>query len=153
VAPQPGRPCAGRRRSFYEQLGDELLAHAERIFWLEQPEDPKSDPDANGHRQTRREFAEWYERKFKKPHPSLDIPPLPDALAYVWQWYGDLARRRSNSGFGANPIGWVDLDAWARRTQRDPTRYETDLLFAIDDIQRIVSDGRSLSDHDSDHGN
>jgi len=33
---------------------------------------------------------------------------------------------------GAAPITWPDLDAWARRTRRDPAAWEFDVLARMD---------------------
>lgn len=59
-------------------------------------------------------------------------PELPDCLAHVWQWFGDLSAARGGNGWGPNPIGYADVAAWAALTRRDPTAAEVDLLMALD---------------------
>lgn len=53
--------------------------------------------------------------------------------AKIWIWYQQIARRRQNGGFGANPLTYTEVDAWCRRTKTDPTPDEIDLLFVADD--------------------
>jgi hypothetical protein len=35
-----------------------------------------------------------------------------------------------------NPVTWTTIDAWARRTGRDPLPHEIDALFALDAVMR-----------------
>jgi hypothetical protein len=44
-----------------------------------------------------------------------DLVPLelPALAGDVWGWYCELAGRRGG-GFGPLPIGWSDLESWAR---------------------------------------
>lgn len=66
----------------------------------------------------------------------LDGPPFPDALAYLWRWYGELRRGCAPDATGAAVLTWPVLDAWARRTHRDPEPYEADALFTLDAVMR-----------------
>lgn len=64
----------------------------------------------------------------------LALPPFPEPLGYLWRIYLRL-RRRASAGFaGAQPIGWVDFDAFLRVTGQSLLPWELRLLEAIDDI-------------------
>lgn len=73
-------------------------------------------------------FAGAISRK-KKPDP---LPDLPDEAAYLWVHYQRLSRRRS-AGMGANPISFLELEAYERKSLIDFTAFETDLLMRVDD--------------------
>lgn len=47
-------------------------------------------------------------------------------------WFGELSAARGGSGFGANPIGYAEINAWAALTGRDPLPFEVATLRAID---------------------
>ncbi len=47
-------------------------------------------------------------------------------------WFGELSSARSSSGFGANPISFAEILAWAQLTHRAPTPFEVSVLHAID---------------------
>lgn len=59
-------------------------------------------------------------------------PALPAACAYVWTWFLELHAARGSNGYGPNPIGFVELEAWARLTGRQPTPWEIAALRALD---------------------
>jgi hypothetical protein len=54
-------------------------------------------------------------------------------MDYLWQWFMALHNRRGSNGFSALPISWEALDAWARRMQIEPTPWEVETIFAVDD--------------------
>jgi hypothetical protein len=62
----------------------------------------------------------------------------PEALRYLWTWYGELAARRTNSGMGANPLSFTEVAAWAALTRRDVRPNEVALLLRLDDLQLTV---------------
>ncbi len=47
-------------------------------------------------------------------------------------WFGELSSARGSSGFGANPIGFAEILAWANLTHRAPTPFEVGVLHRID---------------------
>lgn len=59
-------------------------------------------------------------------------PPLPEALAYLMEWFDELSRARTSSGFGLNPITYMEMDAWARLTDRRITPFDAKMLKDID---------------------
>ena len=67
----------------------------------------------------------------KRPS-GLDGPVVPCQLSHLLDWFAELNAGRTGNGFGANPITWEGLDAWARLTGRDLRPWEVGLLRALD---------------------
>jgi len=59
-------------------------------------------------------------------------PPFPEPLRYVWEWYQELARGRGSSGFGPNPISWLDVLAWSGLMDMRLERWELRALRLLD---------------------
>jgi hypothetical protein len=66
----------------------------------------------------------------------LDRYAIPDALEYVWDWFWELSRTRRAGMAGPEPIGYADVDAWARLTDRRPTPAEVEALLSLDYVTR-----------------
>lgn len=82
--------------------------------------------------------------------PELEGPPLPVALAYLWGWFTELASARGGNGLGGvNPIGYAEMDAWARLRALDPTPFEIDVLRRLDQsyLTILADHGRHRSRH------
>jgi hypothetical protein len=59
--------------------------------------------------------------------------PLPDAVAYILDWFYELNRCRSGNGFGGiNRITYTEIAAWASLTGRIPTAEEVECLLLLD---------------------
>lgn len=56
----------------------------------------------------------------------------PYEVEHLWLWFCDLSSARTGSGFGANPISYVEIAAWARLTGNDPTPWEVSVLRRMD---------------------
>lgn len=67
---------------------------------------------------------------------TLEGPTFPAALEYLWEWFQELRRGLGEGLNGIAPLSWVTLDAWARRTDRDPEPHEADALFSLDAVTR-----------------
>lgn len=67
---------------------------------------------------------------------SLTPPAFPDAVAYLWRWYLEIRRGLGAGMHGMEPLTWAALDAWARRTGRNPEPHEVDALFVLDAVTR-----------------
>ena len=63
----------------------------------------------------------------------LEPPPLPASHAYLLDWFFELHGRRGAGMHGPASLTWGDFDAWARRTDRDPTPWEFRVLAALDE--------------------
>lgn len=68
----------------------------------------------------------------RAPKSLLGGPVCPEAMVGVWHWFLELHGARGAAAFGANPLGWTEIDAWARLTGIRPTRFELDCLLALD---------------------
>jgi hypothetical protein len=56
---------------------------------------------------------------------------MPYGLLHVWGWFLELSATRPR-GMGFVPISYAEIDAWARRTGRDPLPYEVQLIRRVD---------------------
>ena len=61
-------------------------------------------------------------------------PPYPAHLGYLWEWATELAGSRRYGMNGAEPIGYVEIEAWARLTDTRPFPHEVAALLAIDRV-------------------
>lgn len=69
---------------------------------------------------------------------------MPDELAYLLEWFGELNTGRASSGFGLLPISYTEMEAWARLTGAEPTPYDIWILRQIDTVFLAgMIDGRS----------
>ena len=68
-----------------------------------------------------------------KARATLTAPPLSERVRYLWGWFLELHGRRGSGMNGPASLSWPDLDAWARRTKRDPTPWEFRAIGLIDD--------------------
>lgn len=69
-----------------------------------------------------------------KRHPDLDAPQPHPAAEHLVTWWRELNGARRSGGMGGpDPIGYTELDAWARLTGRRPTSLEVRALRAMDE--------------------
>lgn len=59
-------------------------------------------------------------------------PPCPAAVLHLWGWWVELARGRRSGGFGPEPLGWSDIEAWSRLTGSLPRPHEVRVLLDLD---------------------
>jgi hypothetical protein len=71
-------------------------------------------------------------RRRAKPLEEEWEPPLPDALAYIWEWFSDLSPMRPNSGFGPLRVPPTEIKAWAGLRHIDLSPFEARALTALD---------------------
>lgn len=70
----------------------------------------------------------------------IEDPEIPLAAEYLYDWFLELSRARSSSGFGINPISHLEIDAWARLYGISPQPHELQIIAALDDAYiRAVS--------------
>lgn len=60
---------------------------------------------------------------------------MPAAAEHLWQWFVELDAARSSNGFGGNPIGFGEVEAWARLTGRSPRPWEVTALRRMDALR------------------
>lgn len=62
----------------------------------------------------------------------LIAPRYPASARYLLDWFYELHARRGYTQHGPLPLSWSDMDAWARRTKRDPWRWEWLVIGLLD---------------------
>lgn len=63
-----------------------------------------------------------------------DAPDIPSEMVYLWEHYRNLSRSRGGNGFGPNPIGWPDIEAYDRLTRSYLEVWEVKAIRAMDDL-------------------
>lgn len=65
----------------------------------------------------------------------LEVPPMPEALAYLWNAFWRIRVRKGTDAMGnVQPIGWGDLDAFNRLSGLKLNPWEIDLIEQIDTV-------------------
>lgn len=95
-----------------------------------------SEPQADG--STLRESLESVERQTGKRPARLIGPALPDEAAHIWGWFVALSNQRGSSGFGIEPLRWLDIWAWSSLSGTLAFPWEIDAIVRIDAIYRKV---------------
>lgn len=83
-----------------------------------------------------REHLRAVEKATGQRPPELDIPPVPTALAQLWDVYLQLDAGRGEGGFGMAAIGWRDMAAWQSITGIPLTEWEAETLIRVDRVIR-----------------
>lgn len=63
---------------------------------------------------------------------ALTRPEYPEPLEYLLEWSRELVGRSGVGMDGFAPLTWEAIDAWARRTGRNPTPDECNALMLLD---------------------
>lgn len=71
----------------------------------------------------------------------LKLPPFPEELAYLWQYYRRLRGRKGGNGFSVSPIEWPDIQAFRDMTRKRIDPWEVEALEDIDDVFLKVRTG------------
>lgn len=74
--------------------------------------------------------AAFRQRGFVPEH--LRSLPIPTGTEYLWEWFNELQGARTSNGFGANPITYTEMAAWATLSGRDLEPFEVRLLKDLD---------------------
>ncbi len=64
----------------------------------------------------------------------LTAPPLPPALAYLWQDFLRMHRRRRYGPAGPLPVGWDEIMYFQQLTGRRFAPWEIDLIERLDAV-------------------
>lgn len=62
----------------------------------------------------------------------LDEPVVPRAGFHILEWFWTLDAGRGSNGFGANPISYPDILAWAALSDAEPEPWEVAAIKAMD---------------------
>lgn len=74
----------------------------------------------------------------KRAIEALEIGECPPEALHVWEWFRQLSARRTSSGFGLNPITYLDVDAWSRLRGIRPEVWELDGVFLLDSLYLVA---------------
>ncbi len=66
----------------------------------------------------------------------LTPPDHPEQMEYLLDWSRELVGRSGVGMDGLAPLTWEAIDAWARRTGRNPTPDECSALMLLDGVFR-----------------
>ena len=73
-------------------------------------------------------------------------PEAPVELIYLLGWFAELSATRGSTGFSILPLSYLEIDAWARLTDVDPTPFEVGVLRRLDEaFLRSLNHGRPAS--------
>jgi hypothetical protein len=64
------------------------------------------------------------------PPPELEPVDCPQEVKYIWTYWMKIQVRRT----AGKPIGWSDLDAWARLNSIQLSAFEVDMLNRIESL-------------------
>lgn len=79
-------------------------------------------------------------QKGKRP-AALDSVVIPDGWGLLWDIFGALSARRGNSGFGPQPLTFMEIESWARLFQVRLSVMEVRLIEAMDGaFMRFIQD-------------
>ena len=76
------------------------------------------------------------------PPEGLSDFECPEATEHLWCWFLEISRRRSGGGFGANPISYAEVEAWARLTHTRPSALEVEWIMDLDDARAAAAAAR-----------
>jgi hypothetical protein len=81
---------------------------------------------------TEREHLKAAASRSAAARDALKPLPVPEGTQHILAWFQELSACRGMNGFGFEPIGWQDIDAWSRLRGIRPTRFELQALQALD---------------------
>jgi len=58
--------------------------------------------------------------------------PVPAGGELVWRWFLDLCRTRTSNGYGPNPIGFAEIEAYVRLYRWPLEPRHVDMILALD---------------------
>ena len=79
-----------------------------------------------------RAHLEHLEKITGERDPELDVPPFPEPLRRLWDKFLSLHEGRTYGINGANPITYLDMDAWMRVTRNSLAPWEVTSIMKID---------------------
>jgi hypothetical protein len=125
------REDGGGQRKFYADLIGGLVAHVAYHARLNTVDGEQGSIRQNLETAAKNPMGQVDPRIFQGP-------PLAPALRYLAGWFGELAGSRA-SGFGVGPIEYVEIEAWARLTGRNPDPIEVRAIRALDLATRAIA--------------
>ena len=128
---------------FYEEGLGLLKEHSEKFFSLNiLKEDGTSEADNIARALTalaRRNDPASKQQK-SELEARLDVPPIPEEYEYAWACFSDLQMTRGSNGFSANPISFLEIDAYIRLSGRVLLPHEIRAIKLIDSAYLSAQD-------------
>lgn len=81
----------------------------------------------------------------KIPKVLAEIPEMPPALVYLWNWFMELEAARGGNGYGINPLSFAEIHAWTQLTRVQPVPWEIDAIKRIDAVRIRISNEKKDS--------
>jgi len=81
-----------------------------------------------------RDHYEQYEKSTGKTPEELEDDFLSYDLLYIWNWFLELHSTRTNNGFGASPISYLEIGSWVMLNEIFINGFE---VKAIKEIDRV----------------
>ncbi len=110
---------------------------ARHLFTLERPNEKGVT--------LRSELHQVWRTTGKRP-AFLDCPEPPPQASHVLAWFLELNQGRGSSGFGPLPLGWSEIEAWARLTGKELRPQEVALLKRLDSTYLTVFTTKGATD-------
>jgi hypothetical protein len=128
VDPRAGRRLHPRQIGVPGEILIELLEYAREEFKA----DALVGDDGAPMGAHLRKIEERRQRTGQKPLQERSEPP--EETAYLWEAFLDLHGARSGNGFGPNPIGFQEIEAWERSRGVSLNVWEWDTLRLLDRV-------------------
>src|SRR5690606_35023770 len=85
-------------------------------------------------------YRKFLEAAAKRGHPEsirkLEGPPVPAALAYLWEYFSELEMGRRVGMNGREPLTYESIDAWSRLLDHRVRPHEVRALMLLDQVLR-----------------
>jgi hypothetical protein len=109
----------------FVQTTEPLLALVTHLGQMAQPV---------GQMTTRQHLSALAQRGDRLAAERLRAPNVPDALAYLVDWWHELGAGRGAGGFGPAPLTWHDIAAWSAVTGTALAPIEATVLLRMDRV-------------------
>jgi hypothetical protein len=109
----------------FVQTTEPLLALVTHLGQMSQPV---------GQMTTRQHLTTLAQRGDRRAAAQLRPPNVPDALAYLVDWWHELSVGRGAGGFGPSALTWHDIAAWSAVTGSALSPIEATVLLRMDRV-------------------
>lgn len=99
---------------------------------------------------SRRDELKQIEKQKGESVPELECIEMPDCVDYLWEWFLELNMSRSSNGFGANPISYLEIQAWNELKIKHISPWEVKTIKAMDAVF-LEFQGENSKKHDKKH--
>lgn len=74
----------------------------------------------------------------QKPPELENLLELPDEMQYVWRCFIELNNARSGTGYGINPISYMEIYCYFKLQNIEPEEWEVQTIKRLDSIAMKV---------------